>query len=54
MITLPIWLFVLCVILGFPLVIGVLIVIGFPIYIGVKISIELLKSIWYGGFWSDL
>jgi len=44
MITLPIWLFVLCIILGFPLVITFLSVIGYIIYLGVKIALELLKS----------
>jgi len=47
MITLPIWLFALCIILGFPLVIIILTIIGYTIYLGFKIGIELLKSIWY-------
>ena len=46
MITLPIWLFILCVIIGFPLVIIILTVIGYIINIGFKVSIELIKSIW--------
>ena len=46
MITLPIWLFILSVILGFPLVIIILAIISYTIYLGFKITIEFLKSIW--------
>ena len=46
MITLPIWLFVLCMLLGFPLVIIIFTYIGVIGYIILKIGIELIKSIW--------
>ena len=45
MITLPIWLFVLCLLLGFPLVIIIFTYIGVIGYIIFKIGIEVLKSI---------
>ena len=44
MITLPIWLFILCILLGFPLAVIVLTVIGYIIYMGFKMGIELLKA----------
>lgn len=44
MITLPIWLFVLCVILGFPLAVLILTIIGYIIYISFKISTEIFKD----------
>ena len=46
MITLPIWLFVLCLLLGFPLVIIIFTYIGVIGYTILKIGIELIKSIW--------
>ena len=45
MITLPIWLFVLCLLLGFPLVIIIFTYIGIIGYTIFKIGIEVLKSI---------
>ncbi len=47
MITLPIWLFILCVVIGFPLVVIILTFIGYTVYLGFKITIETIKSIWY-------
>ena len=44
MITLPIWLFVLCVLFGFPLAVIILSVIGYIIYMSFKISIEIYKD----------
>lgn len=46
MITLPIWLFVICVIIGFPLTVIILTITGYAIYIVFKITIEIIKSIW--------
>ena len=45
MITMPIWLFIISIIIGFPLLITVLTIVCYTIYIGVKITIEILKSI---------
>ena len=45
MITLPIWLFVLCILFGFPLAVIILTVIGYIIYMGCKIGLNLLESI---------
>lgn len=47
MITLPIWLFILCVIIGFPLVAIILTIIGYIIYLDFQITVILLKSLWY-------
>lgn len=47
MITLPIWLFILCVIIGFPLVVIILTFLGYTAYLGILISIEIIKSIWF-------
>ena len=44
MITLPIWLFILCVILGFPLLVIILTIIGHIIYVSFKISEEIFKD----------
>jgi len=44
MITLPIWLFILCVILGFPLLVIILTIIGHVIYVSFKISDEIFKN----------
>lgn len=46
MITLPIWLFILCILFGFPLAVIILTGIGLIIYWDFKIAIELLKFIW--------
>ena len=46
MITLPIWLFILCVIIGFPLAVIILTFIGYTVYLGFQITIEILKSLW--------
>lgn len=47
MITLPIWLFILCVIIGFPIVTIILTIISYTIYLDFKITIEILKSLWF-------
>jgi len=44
MITLPIWLFILCVILGFPLLVIILTIIGYIVYVSFKISDEVFKD----------
>lgn len=46
MITLPIWLFILCIIIGFPLVLMILTFLGYIVYLGFKITNEILKSFW--------
>ncbi len=46
MITLPIWLFILCIIIGFPLVVIIFTFIGYTVYLGFQITIEVLKSLW--------
>lgn len=46
MITLPIWLFILCIIIGFPLAVIILTFIGYTVYLGFQITIEILKSLW--------
>lgn len=53
MITLPIWLFILCIILGYPLIIIILTIISYTVRMCFKIAIECfkiaieyLKSIW--------
>ena len=43
MITLPIWLFILCIIIGFPVAVIILTLIGYIVYLGVQITIEILK-----------
>ena len=48
MITLPIWLFILCVIIGFPITVIILTFLGYTIYLGFLITIGIIKSIWYG------
>ena len=47
MITLPIWLFILCIIIGFPLIILILSFIGYIIYLSFKIIVEILKSYYH-------
>jgi len=47
MITLPIWLFILCVIIGFPAVIIILTYIGYTVYLSLLITINIVKSLWF-------
>jgi hypothetical protein len=47
MITLPIWLFILCIIIGFPLVIIILTFLSYTVYLGFLITINILKSLWF-------
>ena len=44
MITMPIWLFIISIIIGFPLLITILTILCYTIYIVIKITIETLKS----------
>ena len=48
MITLPIWLFILSVILGFPLIIIIITIICYTVYIGFTLTKELIKVFWSG------
>lgn len=48
MITLPIWLFALCIILGFPLAIIILTIVCYTVYIGFTLTVELIKVFWSG------
>lgn len=47
MITLPIWLFILCVIIGFPLATIILTIISYTIYLDFKITVVIIKSLWF-------
>lgn len=47
MITLPIWLFILSIILGFPLVVIILTFISYTVYLSFSIAIDIIKSKWF-------
>jgi len=47
MINIPIWLFVLSIVIGFPLLIIILTIVGYVIYLSFIIVVELFKNIIY-------
>lgn len=47
MITLPIWLFVICIIIGLPLLIMVFTFIGYIVYLYFLLIIGTIKSLWF-------
>ena len=47
MINIPIWLFVLSIVIGFPLLIIILTIVGYVIYLSFIIVVDLFKNIIY-------